>query len=732
MGEHLGVCVSGEDMLRHALFYAQLGIPVFPLCYPDDSGACGCGRDHDARAVGKAPLTPHGYTAATTDEDTLRRWWSEFPQANIGLATGGDFGLIVLDVDGIDGNQSITGRHIPLTPVARTPGRGGGTHYYFRVPYCPYRSATQILPGVDVKANGGSVVAPPSRHRVGKPYEWMISPTETPFAEPPTWLVELLTAQMNRERPPAHQIPDAELLPAAAQAAQALHNLAPWRRDDYDAWLQVGMSLSELGDIGLALWEAWSKPSPKYEPGVCAKKWRTFTPGSGVGLGSLIFWAKEDREDRTAPQSLEAIARAVLGHAIAVPASLPQLMQRISPDLFPKQVHRAIWAAIARLYQAGSAASPDAVRALLDEEMAQNVNLDEFVAAACTEDLLPGYIAILEEYRAARRLRELASQLELIADSRTAIVERAQAAWNSFVMSLPTPGQEMTAHELVEAARAYALRARGFPSGFPELDQLAGALEPGGLIFVYGMPGQGKTLLALALARRQARLGLRVGFVSLEMTPAPLGFRVLVAESGCDRTRLDELARNPEKDIGKVWAATKERAATWPLWFAFNVRDVEDLVRLGQRWRDVYGVEVLYIDHLQEITTRRAMESSVQAMDFIVGSLKDLALRTNMAVIVLAQFNRQYLQNIAEGRDIGYESLRGTSRIEQSADRIYFILPTKRQVLPGQYPQETVRLEIKKNRNGRRGAIQLVFDYVRQEIMPDAERKFIPEDLAPF
>ena len=78
------------------------------------------------------------------------------------------------------------------------------------------------------------------------------------------------------------------------QAAAALERLAPWRCDEYNAWLEVGMALSELGDIGLELWDRWSEKSAKYEPGQCAEKWGTFKPGDGLTLGSLFHWADKD------------------------------------------------------------------------------------------------------------------------------------------------------------------------------------------------------------------------------------------------------------------------------------------------------------------------------------------------------------------------------------------------------------------------------------------------------
>lgn len=79
-----------------------------------------------------------------------------------------------------------------------------------------------------------------------------------------------------------------------AQAAAWLDRLAPWRCDEYEPWIEVGMALSGLGTVGLALWDLWSRRSARYEPGVCEEKWKTFTPGEGLTLRSLHYWADED------------------------------------------------------------------------------------------------------------------------------------------------------------------------------------------------------------------------------------------------------------------------------------------------------------------------------------------------------------------------------------------------------------------------------------------------------
>jgi hypothetical protein len=96
--------------------------------------------------------------------------------------------------------------------------------------------------------------------------------------------------------------PNAEHAPvdfmAVSKAAAAMARLSTERRDEYNGWINVGMALRELDDVGYSMWHAWSMASPKYNVGECAGKWRTFragTPGgTDITLASLYRYADED------------------------------------------------------------------------------------------------------------------------------------------------------------------------------------------------------------------------------------------------------------------------------------------------------------------------------------------------------------------------------------------------------------------------------------------------------
>ena len=124
------------------------------------------------------------------------RW----PDANIGIVTGAISGIIVLDIDGAKGKESIKKHnlHLPPTPAARSGG--DGLHYYFKHPGYPCRNFTKKYPGVDFRGDGGYIVAPPSVHPNGQRYEWVIAPSEEDLAEAPEWLLNLIEHQENGGR----------------------------------------------------------------------------------------------------------------------------------------------------------------------------------------------------------------------------------------------------------------------------------------------------------------------------------------------------------------------------------------------------------------------------------------------------------------------------------------------------------------------------------------------------
>jgi hypothetical protein len=177
------------ELLAAALAYAARGFPVLPLCWPDEDGNCACGRGHNEREVGKAPLLQDGVHGATTDPVTIRDWWAQWPEANVGIALK-PASLLLLDLDSHEALEEARKNGLPPGPAVRT---GRGEHRYFRNPWSDV--ATAVRKGascaVDVKVSG-FVVAPPSVHASGHRYEWSVSLDEAPLVPAPDWVRGLL------------------------------------------------------------------------------------------------------------------------------------------------------------------------------------------------------------------------------------------------------------------------------------------------------------------------------------------------------------------------------------------------------------------------------------------------------------------------------------------------------------------------------------------------------------
>jgi hypothetical protein len=123
------------------------------------------------KARGKQPLTKHGFKDATDDYLQISEWWEKFHDANIGVATGD--GLLVIDVDPRNGGEETLAKllaelgPLPTDMVVRTGG--GGLHYYLRYTG-PKFSKPSDWRGIDIKYDGGYVVAPGSIHETGNEY----------------------------------------------------------------------------------------------------------------------------------------------------------------------------------------------------------------------------------------------------------------------------------------------------------------------------------------------------------------------------------------------------------------------------------------------------------------------------------------------------------------------------------------------------------------------------------
>ena len=195
---------SSSTKMEKAQWYAsKLGWAVFPCHTSEQGGSCSCG-EATCKSVGKHPITSTGVKGATTDTEILRRYFGgDYEAANIALATGEVSGVWVIDVDDMASLHVLERDNAPLPRTVTARTGNGGRHFLFRLPsnVAIRNSTSKVAPKIDVRGEGGYIILPPSVHRSGKPYEWLVSPDESPIADAPEWLLELAT-KTTTEAPP--------------------------------------------------------------------------------------------------------------------------------------------------------------------------------------------------------------------------------------------------------------------------------------------------------------------------------------------------------------------------------------------------------------------------------------------------------------------------------------------------------------------------------------------------
>lgn len=274
---------SESKMLSAAVQYAENGFRVFP-CVPN----------------GKSPATKNGCKDATDDVEQIEQWWTQTPDANIGIATDG---LVVVDIDGAD-HPWLTDpdRMAELAKNAMAVTPRGGRHLYFAQGDeeigC---SVSKLADKVDIRANGGYVVAPPSTVN-GKEYRWSNS-FELGGRSELSAVPESISGPLRRPKNDQQQPVQQDGIFSIAEKAEALTILSRLPLeccDNRDDWLRVGMALHSVSPQLLPDWVIWSKLSAKFQPGVCERSWRGFDRerAGGVGIGTLRHLERNSRPER--------------------------------------------------------------------------------------------------------------------------------------------------------------------------------------------------------------------------------------------------------------------------------------------------------------------------------------------------------------------------------------------------------------------------------------------------
>jgi hypothetical protein len=207
---------DSREFVDFASQYATRGWPVLPCHTPTRTG-CSC-SDAECSSPGKHPRLVNGLHGATTDLVEIEEWWQRWPNANVAIQTGDVSGLVAIDIDRRGGGDrtlaDLVRQHERLAKTLAVQ-TGDGVHLYFQHPgrRVPNDASRRLGPGIDIRGDGGYVLAPPSLHRNGRRYA-AIDETMPP-AVMPAWLQDLVV-------PPA--------LPPAVRPDDLIGDHAEWAR----------------------------------------------------------------------------------------------------------------------------------------------------------------------------------------------------------------------------------------------------------------------------------------------------------------------------------------------------------------------------------------------------------------------------------------------------------------------------------------------------------------------
>ena len=407
---------------------------------------------------------------------------------------------------------------------------------------------------------------------------------------------------------------------------------------------------------------------------------------------------------RTPPHNFEA-EMALLGTVLTNNRAYERVSDFLEPDHFADARHGRIYAACARLIEAGQMADPVTLKNFFE----QDGSLDAIGGTEYLVRLAGSVVTFVNALDYARTIhdRYLRRQLINIAED---MAERAfgydldSTAHNQIeqaeegLFELATTGEygagfQAFAHvlkeaiEMAEAAYKRDGRVSGVSTGFIDLDDILGGMHKGELVILAGRPSMGKTALATNIAFRAAKAyreeedeegrlgpvdGAVVGFFSLEMAAEELATRILAeeAEVPSHRIRRGEIGHD---DFPRLVQAAQALSSA-----PFFIDDTAALTVSAMRTRArrlkrLHGLSLIVVDYLQLMRPSAGVrpENRVQEIAEITRSLKAVAKELDVPVLALSQLSRA-VESRDDKRPL-LADLRESGNIEQDADVVMFV-----------------------------------------------------------
>lgn len=244
----------------------------------------------------------------------------------------------------------------------------------------------------------------------------------------------------------------------------------------------------------------------------------------------------------------------------------------------------------------------------------------------------------------------------------------------------------------------------GISSGIPALDEITGGWQPGQQIVIGGRPGMGKTRLAFANCLEAARAGIPAVYYTKEMKRRAmyrLAFAWMTKITVMQMKNLDLSVDEADR-----LAAARDQLKTWPLYIVDDAVTIEDISYSLLDFKDRHGVQLFAVDYIQQLRKKdnRKSDNRNNELTDISARLKELALKTDCAGLVLSQLSRQVDGRNDKRPNMG--DLRDSGAIEADADIVLF--PFR----PKEYnpdTDESDEIGIEKHRDGDCGVVQVTW-----------------------
>jgi len=430
---------------------------------------------------------------------------------------------------------------------------------------------------------------------------------------------------------------------------------------------------------------------------------------------------------RIPPQSLDA-EQAALGAMLLDKDAIGRALEILTPECFYRDSHRAVFEAIASLYERGLSGDLIGVA----EELRARGALEQIGGSAFLSGLQDQVATSAHVEHHCRIVLEKYVMRQLILTG-TEIVRRAyEGAVNSgemidvaeqMIFGINDPRmkrgfapirsllQQVVA--TIERVAENKSAVTGVPSGYADLDRITAGFQNSDLIVIAGRPSMGKTSLALNICQRAALSGVTVGLFSLEMASDQIVQRLLSTCSGIPMYKLRTGFFHEDQWPELIRAAGVLTEA--PIYIDDTpAASIMEIRAKSRRLKSEHGLGLVVIDYLQLARGFTNSENRQQEISSISRSLKALAKELAVPVIALSQLSRA-VESREDKRPV-LADLRESGAIEQDADLVLFVFREKVYRRSGKQPQEesadgdVAEIIIGKHRNGPIGTVKLYFN----------------------